>query len=236
LSNRSVNDHSNANSLNGSPNATTTAPFTNNISITTTAAMSATSLTSQSSKCVSTSKITSTSEIPQNYHKIQIIGDKSLICTTSDDKASKITEPKDTERPSRQDMGSSPHTPAQSHPVSPNVETKISDESAVGLNTPTSTISSDTLPLSLLQTNILIVVNKTKSSASSLGPFLDPQKVQALPQRFGPGSINRVLRRSVQELVDASLDQKQVNKSKSYPDARFEKNQKWVTNKISGYF
>ena len=115
-------------------------------------------------------------------------------------------------------MGSSPQTTAQSHPNSPNVERKFSDETAVGLHTPTSTISSDTLPLSLLQTNILIVVNKTKNSASSLGPFLDPQKVQALPQRFGPGPINRVLRRAVQDLVDASLDQKQVNKTKSYAD------------------
>ena len=178
------------------------------------------SLTSQSSKCVSTSKITSTSEIAQKPNKIQSIDDKSFTCTMSDDNASKIIEPKDNERPSRQDLGSSPNTIAHSHPISPNAEKKISEEPAVGINTPTSTVSSDTLPLSLLQTNILIVVNKTKSSASSLGPFLDPQKVQALPQRFGPGSINRVLRRAVQELVDASLDQKQVNTSKSRLDCK----------------
>ena len=97
-------------------------------------------------------------------------------------------------------VSSSPHISAQS-----NIESPVT-----GLTTPTSTVASDNLPLSLFTSNIIIVVNKQKSRSSSLGPFLDPQKVQALPQRFGPGPINRVLRQAVQKLVDASVDQKQV--------------------------
>ncbi|RZF46271.1 hypothetical protein LSTR_LSTR015188 [Laodelphax striatellus] len=42
------------------------------------------------------------------------------------------------------------------------------------------------------------------------GPYLDPRKVCQLPMQFGPGAISRVLRESVQSLVDAALDQKQI--------------------------
>ena len=94
---------------------------------------------------------------------------------------------------------------------SPHITTKGRiEDTHIGITTPTSTASSDNLPLSLFTSNIVIVVNKQTSRSSSLGPFLDPQKVQALPPRFGPGPINRVLRQAVQKLVDASLDQKQV--------------------------
>ena len=42
------------------------------------------------------------------------------------------------------------------------------------------------------------------------GPYLDPAKVTNLPEAFGPGPLHRVLRESVQQLVDAALDQKKV--------------------------
>ena len=58
--------------------------------------------------------------------------------------------------------------------------------------------------------HISIFVNKSKCSGS-LGPFLDSKKVASLPPQFGPGPINRILRESIQQLVDASIDQKQVN-------------------------
>ena len=45
---------------------------------------------------------------------------------------------------------------------------------------------------------------------SGCGPFLDPAKVTNLPEAFGPGPLHRVLRESVQQLVDAALDQKKV--------------------------
>ena len=42
------------------------------------------------------------------------------------------------------------------------------------------------------------------------GPFLDPAKVALLPGVFGPGPIHRVLRESVQKLVDSAADQKEM--------------------------
>ena len=42
------------------------------------------------------------------------------------------------------------------------------------------------------------------------GPLLDPRKVSSLPEAFGPGPMHRVLRESVQHLVDAVLDQRTV--------------------------
>ena len=42
------------------------------------------------------------------------------------------------------------------------------------------------------------------------GPLLDPSKVSNLPEAFGPGPMHRVLRESVQHLVDAALDQRTV--------------------------
>jgi len=42
------------------------------------------------------------------------------------------------------------------------------------------------------------------------GPYLDPGKVSQLPARFGPDIVARVLRESVQGLVDCAFDQKQI--------------------------
>ena len=60
-----------------------------------------------------------------------------------------------------------------------------------------------------LITHITIKVNKGKVGQNP-GPFLDRKKVDKLPDEFGPGPINRVVRESVQRLVDASYDQKEV--------------------------
>jgi hypothetical protein len=59
-------------------------------------------------------------------------------------------------------------------------------------------------------THITIKVNKNKKIAGNIGPFLNPKKVERLPSQFGPGPIKSVVRESVQNLVDASLDQKEV--------------------------
>ena len=56
---------------------------------------------------------------------------------------------------------------------------------------------------------ITIRVNKSKCSRH-LGPYLDPNKVSHLPEQYGKGPIHKVVRESVQKLVDASLDQKEV--------------------------
>ena len=208
FSNRSVNDNSNANSLNGSPTATA-------ISInipTSTIAMSSSLAVSETSIAVAvstSSNITTTSEATLNGSTIHKVDKLVIPAIVLEDKVTNGVEKNITDRLSITEDVTSTDTTTQSRPISPIIGTKNIDL-AGGLATPSSTVSSDNLPLSLLQTNIIIVVDKVKSSASSLGPFLDPQKVQALPRHFGPGSINRVLRRAVQELVDASLDQKQV--------------------------
>ena len=53
----------------------------------------------------------------------------------------------------------------------------------------------------------IFVIQPNKSGC---GPFLDPAKITNLPEAFGPGPIHRVLRESVQHLVDSALDQKKV--------------------------
>ena len=42
------------------------------------------------------------------------------------------------------------------------------------------------------------------------GPYLDPRKVANLPDVFNGKNITRVVRESVQAIVDAALDQKQI--------------------------
>jgi hypothetical protein len=76
-------------------------------------------------------------------------------------------------------------------------ETKISSASIV-----TATTASN-LP------QLVIKVRKSKCRVN-LGPYLDQTKVLNLPDQFGPGPIHRVVRESVQKLVDASVDQKEV--------------------------
>lgn len=42
------------------------------------------------------------------------------------------------------------------------------------------------------------------------GPYLDSSRVGELPLQFGPGSLNRVVRESIQALVDAAPDPRTV--------------------------
>lgn len=48
------------------------------------------------------------------------------------------------------------------------------------------------------------------NSECNCGPFLNPNKMSQIPLTFGPDTIKRVLRKSVQHLVDASYEQKRV--------------------------
>ncbi|XP_059473927.1 polycomb protein Scm isoform X2 [Neocloeon triangulifer] len=48
------------------------------------------------------------------------------------------------------------------------------------------------------------------SNLCKCGPFLDPKKIAKFPSTFGPGNINRVLEKSIQALVDAAIDPRQV--------------------------
>ena len=53
-------------------------------------------------------------------------------------------------------------------------------------------------------------LDPVKVANLSTGPYLDPAKVANLPEAFGPGPLHRVLRESVQHLVDAALDQRKI--------------------------
>ncbi len=87
--------------------------------------------------------------------------------------------------------------------TTPGDTTPSASHKAVPSSTPPSLSPSPTI------TFITIVVNKGKVGQNP-GPFLDRKKVDKLPDTFGPGPINRVVRESVQRLVDASYDQKEV--------------------------
>ena len=209
ISNRSLNDNSNANSVNGSPTnvaSTSTAP-------TKPTATATPSSTVQLPSLVPSVDAHKASEKSTDEAKDQEMNSESkaeILDNQSQEDLNDVNSKSINDRLSVQDDVSSPSTNNGSRAMSPNPETRAIEDHVGELSTLSSAISSDTLPLSLLQSSITIVVNKIKSASSSLGPFLDPKKVQELPQRFGPGSINRVLRRAVQELVDASIDQKQV--------------------------
>lgn len=56
----------------------------------------------------------------------------------------------------------------------------------------------------------LLAASLYVNSSCWCGPYLDSRKVSELPTQFGPGTINRVMRESIQSLVDCALDQKQI--------------------------
>uniref|UniRef100_H0X6Y5 Scm polycomb group protein like 2 n=1 Tax=Otolemur garnettii TaxID=30611 RepID=H0X6Y5_OTOGA len=53
---------------------------------------------------------------------------------------------------------------------------------------------------------VCVYINKH----GNCGPYLDPRKIQVLPDHFGPGPVNVVLRRIVQALVDCAFQSKIV--------------------------
>ena len=57
---------------------------------------------------------------------------------------------------------------------------------------------------------VSISIRVKRALTGNLGPYLNPRKVADLEDQFGPGPIHQVVRKSVQRLVDVSLDQKAV--------------------------
>lgn len=53
---------------------------------------------------------------------------------------------------------------------------------------------------------VCVYINKHGNS----GPHLDQKKIQQLPDHFGPGPVNVVLRRTVQACVDCAFQSKTV--------------------------
>ncbi|XP_053435759.1 sex comb on midleg-like protein 2 [Nycticebus coucang] len=58
----------------------------------------------------------------------------------------------------------------------------------------------------IVMSTVCVYINKH----GNCGPFLDPKKIQALPDHFGPGPVNVVLRRTVQACVDCAFQSKIV--------------------------
>lgn len=64
----------------------------------------------------------------------------------------------------------------------------------------------DTSTVHKLNASVVVHVNH----GCTCGPYLDAGRVAELPLQFGPGSLNRVVRESVQALVDAAPDPRAV--------------------------
>ncbi|KAM4818543.1 sex comb on midleg-like protein 2 isoform 3-T3 [Thomomys bottae] len=61
-------------------------------------------------------------------------------------------------------------------------------------------------PSKIVMSTVCVYVNKHGNT----GPHLDPKKIQNLPDHFGPGPVNVILRRIVQSLVDCAFVAKTV--------------------------
>lgn len=62
------------------------------------------------------------------------------------------------------------------------------------------------LPSKIVMSTVCVYINKNGNS----GPHLDQKKIQQLPDHFGPGPVNVVLRRTVQACVDCAFERKTV--------------------------
>ncbi|XP_012507138.1 PREDICTED: sex comb on midleg-like protein 2 [Propithecus coquereli] len=58
----------------------------------------------------------------------------------------------------------------------------------------------------IIMSTVCVYVNKH----GNCGPHLDPKKIQQLPDHYGPGPVNVVLRRTVQACVDCAFQSKTV--------------------------
>ncbi|XP_063136489.1 sex comb on midleg-like protein 2 isoform X2 [Rattus norvegicus] len=61
-------------------------------------------------------------------------------------------------------------------------------------------------PSKIVMSTVCVYINKH----GDCGPYLDPQKVRQLPNHFGPGPVNVILRRTVQACVDCAIQPKDV--------------------------
>ncbi|XP_020007790.2 sex comb on midleg-like protein 2 isoform X2 [Castor canadensis] len=61
-------------------------------------------------------------------------------------------------------------------------------------------------PSKIVMSTVCVYINKHGNT----GPYLDAKKIQQLPDHFGPGPVNVVLRRTVQACVDCAFEAKTV--------------------------
>lgn len=89
-------------------------------------------------------------------------------------------------------------------PIPGSTSPRKSPESRSSQSPKTSQTADSSSNLAPLEVTIFV----TQPPKGGCGPFLDPRKIANLPEAFGPGLVHRVLRESVQNLVDSALDQK----------------------------
>ncbi|XP_021009007.1 sex comb on midleg-like protein 2 [Mus caroli] len=85
----------------------------------------------------------------------------------------------------------------------------ISSTSSASLSTLIKSSSSNKTsagPSKIVMSTVCVYINKH----GDYGPFLDPQKVQQLPNHFGPGPVNVILQRIVQACVNCAFQAKDV--------------------------
>jgi len=91
-------------------------------------------------------------------------------------------------------------------PILGSVSPRKSPESRSGQSPKTS----HTADTSSSSTPLEVTIFVTQPHKGGCGPYLDPRKVANLPEAFGPGPVHRVLRESVQNLIDSASDQKKM--------------------------
>ncbi|XP_031226349.1 sex comb on midleg-like protein 2 isoform X2 [Mastomys coucha] len=84
----------------------------------------------------------------------------------------------------------------------------VSSTSSASLSSLISSPSNNTPkePSKIVMSTVCVYINKH----GVCGPYLDPQKVQQLPDHFGPGPVNVILQRTVQACVDCAIQAKDV--------------------------
>jgi len=109
--------------------------------------------------------------------------------------------------PGSQASSSLPSTSPRPAPATPSSPRKSPQHPLSSASSPKSPQKSNESPTQA-PANVTIFVSHP--SPEACGPFLDHAKVSRLPEAFGPGPIHRVLRESVQQLVDCGKEQGQV--------------------------
>ncbi|XP_050997681.1 sex comb on midleg-like protein 2 [Acomys russatus] len=61
-------------------------------------------------------------------------------------------------------------------------------------------------PSKIVMSTVCVYINKH----GDCGPYLDPQRVQQLPDHYGPGPVNVILQRTVQACIDCAIEAKAV--------------------------
>ncbi|XP_076044049.1 polycomb protein Scm [Oratosquilla oratoria] len=188
----------NSNSIESSP--TTTSSVT----------VATTSAASVSAAATSTATITSPSS---SVSSSSSLSSSSLSSSSTSSSASLLAPSSSLSSPSKVSpvsniVSTSPSAEPQTSASVSTSHTNVSTPLIAPTKSPSITVTEpDTSSVYKQNASVVVHVNH----ACSCGPYLDASRVSTeLPVQFGPGSLNRVLRESVQALVDAASDPRSV--------------------------